>query len=85
MQKLGALNASGTLDVIELEPIEYSPEKLLELTSRLIENQQTEIFTYNRAVSYCETCKKTIYGTPHKCPTCGSISNLIVYDRFNLT
>jgi anaerobic ribonucleoside-triphosphate reductase len=85
MQKLSPLNVAGTLDIIELELNQYSPEKLLDLTKHLIEKMQTEIFTYNHAISYCDTCKKIHFGTPHKCPSCGSISNLMVYDRFSLT
>ena len=85
LQRLRELDTVGTLDIIELESLDYSPEQLMDLTRRLIENHQIEFFTYSLVVSYCETCKKTIYGAPHKCPTCGSISNLTVYDRFNST
>jgi ribonucleoside-triphosphate reductase len=82
-QKMKGLNAGGALDVIELEAADYTPEALVDLTRRLIENQSFEFFTYNRVVSYCDNCKKNWLGTLHKCPTCGSMSTLTTFNRFS--
>jgi anaerobic ribonucleoside-triphosphate reductase len=84
-QTLKGLNAGGTLDIIDLEGAEFKPEALLDLTRRLIENQAVEFFTYNRLISFCDNCKKSWFGTLHKCPTCGSMSTLATFDRFEST
>ena len=82
-QKLRGLNAGGSLSIIELEETEYKPEELMKLTTQLIEKQAVEFFTYNRRITYCANCKKSWFGVLHKCPSCGSISTLITFDRFN--
>ena len=84
-QKMKAISAGGTLDIIELEATEYKAEALMDLTHRLIENQYLEFFTYNRTVSYCSNCKKSWFGSLHKCPCCGSMSALTTFDRFAAT
>ena len=84
-QKMKGLTSGGTLDIIELEAAEFKAEALMDLTRRLIENQSLEFFTYNRTVSYCDTCKKSWFGTLHKCPCCGSMSALTTFDRFAST
>ena len=84
-QTLKGLNAGGNLDIIELEGAEYKAEALMDLTKRLIENQASEFFTYNRIISFCDNCKKNWFGTLHKCPSCGSMSTLTTFDRFTST
>ena len=84
-QKLKGLNAGGTLAIIELESNHYSAEELLKLTKHLAINEYLEGFTYNRIITYCERCKKSWFGTLHKCPSCGSMSTLITFDRFAST
>lgn len=79
------LLAGGSLDVFELDCDEYQTDALMDLTKRVIENQASEFFTYNRALSYCGNCKKSFVGTMHKCPNCGSMSNLATFDRFKST
>ncbi len=76
------LNGGGSLDIFELEGGEYKAEALLDLTLRIIDNDASEFFTYNRAISYCDNCKKNYYGTLHKCPSCGSMSTLTTFDRY---
>ena len=82
-QKLRGLNAGGSLSMIELGETEYKPEELMKLTTQLVEKQAVEFFTYNRRITYCANCKKSWFGVLHKCPSCGSISTLITFDRFN--
>jgi ribonucleoside-triphosphate reductase len=84
-RRLKGLNAGGNLSIIELEGAEYKPEALMELTTRLTENQILEFFTYSRLISFCDNCKKNWFGTLHKCPSCGSMSTLTTFDRFTST
>jgi anaerobic ribonucleoside-triphosphate reductase/predicted transcriptional regulator len=84
-QKLKGLNAGGSLSIIELENKEYKPEELINLTGQLFEKQAVEFFTYNRRITYCTNCKKSWFEALHKCPSCGSMSTLITFDRFNST
>lgn len=83
--KLRGLNAGGSLDVIEFEGLEVKPEALMDLTRRLVENQSLEFFTFNRIVTYCRNCRKSWFGELHKCPSCGAMSSLGVFDRFSST
>jgi len=84
-RKLKGLNAGGNLSIIALEGTEYKPEELMNLTRHLIESQAVEFFTYNRIITYCDNCRKSWFGVLHKCPSCGSISTLITFDRFAST
>jgi ribonucleoside-triphosphate reductase (formate) len=84
-QKMKGLNAGGSLAVIELGDAAFSAQALMNLTQRLIENQTLEFFTYNRNVCFCDNCKKSWFGTLHKCPSCGSMSALSTFDRFTST
>jgi anaerobic ribonucleoside-triphosphate reductase len=81
-KRLKGLSAGGNLNIIELENAEYKPEALMDLTVRLMENYTLEFLTYNRQISVCDNCKKNWFGTLHKCPSCGSMSNLTTFDRF---
>jgi len=84
-QKLKGLNDGGSLSIIELEGTVYSREELLILTEHLIKTESLEFFTYNRAITYCDNCKKSWFGFLHKCPSCGSMSTLTTFDRFAST
>ena len=84
-QTTKGLTTGGSLDVYELEGEEFKAEALLDLTKRIIENQASEFFTYNRTISFCGNCKKNWVGTTHKCPSCGSMSALTTFDRFTST
>ena len=84
-QKLKGLNDGGSLSIIELEGTEYSPEELMKLTEHLIKTESLEFFTYNRAITYCDSCKKSWFEVLHKCPSCGSMGTLTTFDRFAST
>ncbi|HKZ88520.1 MAG TPA: anaerobic ribonucleoside-triphosphate reductase, partial [Candidatus Bathyarchaeia archaeon] len=84
-QKLKSWTAGANLSIIELEQAEYKPEDLMNLTKQLIENPTVELFTYNRKITYCSNCKKSWIGTLNKCPSCGAVSTLILFDKFNST
>jgi anaerobic ribonucleoside-triphosphate reductase len=80
--KLKGLNAGGSLNIIELENREYRAEQLMKLTEHLIKNDELEFFTYNRVATYCDSCRKSWFGVMHKCPSCGSMGTLTMFDRF---
>jgi len=81
-QKFEDLNAGGSLSIIELEDIEYQPEELVKLTEHLVRTLSIEFFTYNRVTTYCSSCRKIWFGVLYKCPSCGSIGTLTLFDRF---
>ncbi len=85
MQLLKGLTAGGSLDVFELVGKEFNVGALMDLTCRLIDNKNTDFFIYSRVISYCENCKKKWFGILHKCPSCGSMSTLTIFDRFKST
>ncbi|MDR2708195.1 MAG: ArsR family transcriptional regulator [Nitrososphaerota archaeon] len=83
-QKISELSKGGSLNIIELDTHEITPIALLDLTRHLIASRQPlEFFTYNRIVTYCRNCKKSWFGTLHKCPNCSSINPLGTFDQFN--
>lgn len=81
-QKLKGLNAGGSLCIIELGEMQYTPEELMSVTKQLVKKQTAEFFTYNRKISFCSNCKKSWFGALHKCPSCGAISTMVTFDRF---
>ncbi|MDR0797161.1 MAG: ArsR family transcriptional regulator [Nitrososphaerota archaeon] len=83
-QKQSELSTGGSLNIIELDTHEVTPSELLDLTrSFVVSRQPLEFFTYNRVITYCRNCKKSWFGTLHKCPNCNSVSTLKTFDRFN--
>jgi anaerobic ribonucleoside-triphosphate reductase len=85
IRRLKVLNPGGNLSVIELGQTDYRSEDLLNLTLLLFENQIAEFIAYNRAITYCCNCDKSWFGVLHKCPVCGAISTLTVFDRFSFS
>lgn len=83
-RKLSGLNVGGNLTVVELGELEQKADELMSLTRQLVENSNVEFFTYNRKLTYCANCKRSWFGFLHKCPLCGSIGTLTVFDRFAL-
>jgi len=83
--KMQKLHSGGGLTVIELGEAEHKADELASLTRQLIENLRIDFFTYNRKLTYCVNCKRSWFGLLHKCPSCGSISTLTVFDRFAST
>jgi ribonucleoside-triphosphate reductase len=84
-QGMKGLNAGGSLSIIELEDKQYKPEELMNVTGQLFEKRTVEFFTYNRRITYCNSCKKSWFGAFHKCPSCGSMGTLMTFERFNST
>ncbi|MEM1566550.1 MAG: anaerobic ribonucleoside-triphosphate reductase [Candidatus Bathyarchaeia archaeon] len=72
----------GNLTVLELDEAGHDVETLLSLTRKLAESYGVPFFTYNRNLTYCSQCRKSMPGALHKCPNCGSISTLTVLRRY---
>lgn len=72
----------GNLTVFELDEAEHAAETLFALTRRLVESYGVSFFTYNRNLTYCSQCRKTMFGAFHKCPSCGSVDTLTVFRRY---
>jgi anaerobic ribonucleoside-triphosphate reductase len=84
-QKLQRSLIGGSLSVIELGEVEYKPDELAALTGQIFENGSLEFFTYDRKMTYCCNCRTSWFGLLRKCPSCGAIGTLTVFDRFTLT
>lgn len=80
--KLKGLNAGGNLTIIDMDDVKHEPEELLKLTMYLMEKQSIEFLTYSRIITYCSNCQKSWIEKLHKCPSCGAMGTLIVFDRF---
>jgi len=81
-RKLYRPHTGGRLTVIELGEGEHKPDELMSLTRQLIEGHSLEFFVYNRKLTYCVNCKKSWFGSLHKCPSCGATGTLTFFDRF---
>ncbi|MCX8150820.1 MAG: ArsR family transcriptional regulator [Candidatus Bathyarchaeota archaeon] len=84
-QSLRGLRQGGNLTIIEVGGVEVKAADLLKLTCQLMENQNIEFLTYNRQITYCTVCQKSWFEELHKCPSCGSISPVVTFDRFKFT
>jgi len=66
---------------ISLGSHEASPERLISITRNIVNNYAIGLYTYDRTLTYCNSCRKTWQGEQLKCPTCGSINTLIRFRR----
>jgi len=83
--KLEEVHAGGSLMTIELGETKYTADELMAITKRLIESHSTGLLTFNRKITYCVSCRKSWFGLLHKCPSCGAVGTLVVFDRFSNT
>jgi anaerobic ribonucleoside-triphosphate reductase len=81
-RKLSGFHAGGSLAVVELGESEYTADGLMGVTQQILEDSSAKLFTYNRRLTYCIDCKKSWFGLLHKCPSCGAIGTLTVFERF---
>lgn len=72
----------GSLTVVELGDVQKEPSELLSLSRKLVENYDIDFFTYNRNLTYCLNCKRSWFGSLHKCPSCGTVSTLTTVNRY---
>ena len=83
-KKLG-LSTGGSLTAIDLGEGEHRADELVSLTKQAFENYHVELLAYNRELTYCINCKKSWFGSLHKCPSCGSTGTLTLFDQFEST
>jgi ribonucleoside-triphosphate reductase len=81
-RKTRELSRDGNLTVVELGENGPRPDELMSLTKEIFESYHVESLAYDRKLTYCINCKKSWFGTLHKCPSCGSTGTLTVFDRF---
>lgn len=72
----------GNLTVIDLGDEGPSPRELLATTQQVFERDKLDLITYNREVTYCVNCQRSVFGKAHKCPSCGATSTLHRHTRF---
>ena len=60
---------------------EVSPEDLMAITKKIISEYKIGLYTYDRALTYCNSCRKIWHGEKMKCPTCGSVNALTRFKR----
>jgi len=80
-QGFSRLNVDG-LDLIDLGSSEHDPSELLALTEKLVREGVVSLFAYDRSFTYCANCKKSWFGKLQKCPSCGAVGSLTLFDRF---
>ena len=80
--KTTELQEGGSLAVIGLGEVNYEPSDLMAISMQLLENHAVAFFAYERKLTYCANCKKSWFGLLRKCPACGAIGTLTVFDRF---
>jgi len=80
--KLAEAHVSGSLTVVDLDESKHEPEELMTITKQLTESHNVGVFTYDRKLTYCFSCKKSWFGLLHKCPSCGAVGTLAFFDRF---
>ena len=83
-QKIRGLHG-GNLTAVELGEAEHKPNELVSLTKQIFDSYNVGFLAYSRRLTYCSNCKRSWFGLLHKCPSCGSIGTLTVFDRFALT
>jgi anaerobic ribonucleoside-triphosphate reductase len=79
--KLAEAHGGGSLMAIDLGEAKHEPQELMETTEQLVQGQ-ADLFTYERKMTYCVNCKKSWFGSLHKCPSCGAVGTLAFFDRF---
>jgi anaerobic ribonucleoside-triphosphate reductase len=83
-KKLG-LSTGGSMTAVELGESEHRADELMSLTKQAFENYHAELLAYNRELTYCINCKRSWFGSLHKCPSCGSTGTLTMFDQFEST
>lgn len=82
--KLTEAHSGGSLTSVDLGEAKYEAPELIETTKLLLQSP-TDLFVYERKLTYCSNCKKTWFGQLHKCPSCGAVGTLALFDHFKNT
>ncbi len=80
-EKFHELTPGGHLALIQLADPERDPDKLLSATKEIVGTYNVGLYTFNKHLAYCATCKRTFSGILEKCPDCGSVNMLVCFSR----
>ncbi|MDH5734094.1 MAG: hypothetical protein OEY88_10005 [Candidatus Bathyarchaeota archaeon] len=79
--QLHKLTPGSQLTIIQLPDCQQDPNKLLSVTKEISKVHGLGFYTYNRALTHCTGCQKTLYGLLDKCPSCGAVNMLVRFSR----
>jgi ribonucleoside-triphosphate reductase len=82
--KLTGVHDGGGLTAVDLGEGKHESSELLSLTSLLVQSN-VEFWVFDRKQSYCVSCRKSWFGSLKKCPFCGGVGTLVVFDRLACT
>jgi anaerobic ribonucleoside-triphosphate reductase len=82
-EQMQQLAPGGHLTPIQLEDEQADASKLLEVSKKLSSETKIGLYTFNRVVTYCSRCNKSVQGQPAKCPLCGSADSVTSYTRLS--
>jgi ribonucleoside-triphosphate reductase len=83
--KMRRIISGGALMMVELGEMEHKTDELMSVTKQLFETHDVDFLTYDREMTYCTNCRRSWFGLLHKCPSCGSMSTLVMFDQFAST
>jgi len=66
---------------ISLGDLEIPPEEIMSTTKKITDRYAIGLYTYDRPLTYCNSCRKIWHGERLKCPACGSVNTLIRFRR----
>lgn len=81
--KFHELCSGSHLAIIQLADSEQDPNHLLSVTKEIAETYSLGLYTFNRNLAYCSSCRKTFHGLPSKCPLCGSVNTMTSFSRMS--
>lgn len=82
-EQMQQLAPGGHLTPIQLEDEQADASRLLEVSKKLSSETKIGLYTFNRTLTYCSRCRKSIQGQPAKCPLCGSADSVTSYTRLS--
>ena len=82
-EKFHKLTPGGHLAIVQLDDSEHDPQSLLSATKHIVKTYEIGLYAYSRNLAHCNQCQKTFYGILSKCPTCGSVNNLVCFSRMS--
>lgn len=80
-ERFHQLAFGGHLAVLQLAEAEQDPNEFLRVTKQIAATYKIGLYAFNRNFTHCGHCRKTFFGQPSKCPSCGSVSALVFYKR----
>ncbi len=80
-ERFHQLTAGGHLALVQLANSECEPDRLLSATREIVGTYKVGLYTFNRHLAYCASCKRVFNGILQKCPDCGSVNMLVCFSR----